>query len=56
MSDISAILEKWAEENYVSFVSRSSGQRTTDTVSRYALEDLIRTAIQHGANKEKETT
>ena len=36
--------EAWARDNNITFVSRSSGQYTTDTVSRDALRNLWQAA------------
>lgn len=43
------VLAAWAEKHSVKFVSRSYGQRTTDTVSRDALYELAALASQEGA-------
>ena len=36
--------EAWERDNHITFVSRSSGQYTTDTVSRDALRNLWQAA------------
>ena len=41
---VNRILTEWSAAHYVQFVNRSSGQRSTDTVGRDALIDLIQAA------------
>lgn len=42
--DTSNVLYEWAARNHISFVTRSDGMRTTETVSRGALMELIESA------------
>lgn len=44
------LLDKWAADEYVQFVSRSGGQRTTATVSR----DALRVLAERAAAAERE--
>ena len=46
MSTPTDIIDKWAAESFVRFVSRSFGAYTTDTVSRDSLFNLAKAATQ----------